>query len=193
MHRTASYYLINGITSYRVLAAPILLWLIYTDNLEWFKWLLGISFFTDLIDGYLARRFRVESVWGSRLDSVGDDLTVLAGFFGMYVFKSAFFHAHLFVFLLLGGLFLLQTIVAFYRFRKTTSFHTYLAKISAILQGCFFILLFLLPAPVYPLFYAAAICTFFELAEELVITLYLKEWRTNVKGLYWVMRQNENS
>ncbi len=81
----ASYYLINGITSYRVLAAPVLVWLIFTGEEDWFKWLLGISFFTDLIDGYLARRFHVESVWGSRLDSVGDDLTVLAGFIGMYV------------------------------------------------------------------------------------------------------------
>ena len=188
----ASYYLINGITSYRVLAAPVLVWLIFTGEEDWFKWLLGISFFTDLIDGYLARRFHVESVWGSRLDSVGDDLTVLAGFIGMYVFKGVFFHDHLFYFIFLGGMFLVQTAIALIRFGKTTSFHTYLAKLSAILQGCFFILLFLLPTPVYPLFYTAVNFTFFELADEIIITCYLKTWRTNVKGLYWVLRGNVN-
>jgi CDP-diacylglycerol--glycerol-3-phosphate 3-phosphatidyltransferase len=55
----APYYLINGITGYRMLAAPVLVWLIFTGNLDLFKWMLAISFFTDLIDGYLARRFHV--------------------------------------------------------------------------------------------------------------------------------------
>lgn len=110
----------------------------------------------------------------------------------MYVFKGPFFHEYLGLFLLLGGMFLVQTAIALYRFKKTAGFHTYLAKISAILQACSIILLFLLPIPVFPLFYTAFIVTFFELAEEIVITCYLKTWRTNVKGLYWVLHGNDN-
>lgn len=50
------YYIINGITLYRLLAAPVLVLLILTHQVNVFKWLLAVSFFTDLIDGWLARR-----------------------------------------------------------------------------------------------------------------------------------------
>ena len=183
-----AFYIINGITIYRILAAPVLIWLIYSGNLELFKWLLGVSFFTDLIDGFLARRFHVESVMGTRLDSIGDDLTILAGFFGMYFFKHTFFMDQLLWFYLLGGLFVIQTIMSFIRYGKTTSFHTVLAKMSAILQGSFMLLLFFLPQPIYILFYVTIVCTGLELLEEIVLTYILKEWRANVKGLYWVVR-----
>jgi CDP-diacylglycerol--glycerol-3-phosphate 3-phosphatidyltransferase len=86
----ASYYIINAITFYRVLAAPVLFLLIFTGQTDLFKWLLGLSFFTDAIDGYLARRYKVISVAGARLDSLGDDLTVLAGIIGLFVLRNDF-------------------------------------------------------------------------------------------------------
>lgn len=53
--RRKAYYIINGITLYRLLMAPVLILLIFIhDEVHVFKWLLGISFFTDLIDGWLA-------------------------------------------------------------------------------------------------------------------------------------------
>ena len=52
-----SYYIINGITIYRIAAAPVLALLIIYGNKDVFKWMLAISFFTDAIDGFLARRF----------------------------------------------------------------------------------------------------------------------------------------
>ena len=88
--RSTSYLIINGITLYRIIAAPVLIVLIFTRQLEIFKWLLAVSFFTDLIDGYLARKFKVTSTKGSRLDSIGDDLTVVAGMVGLFVFKNSF-------------------------------------------------------------------------------------------------------
>ena len=188
-----AFYIINGITIYRILAAPVLIWLIYSGNLNLFKWFLGMSFFTDLIDGFLARRFHVESVIGTRLDSIGDDLTILAGFIGMYFFKHDFFMGQLHWFYLLGGLFVIQTVMAFFRYGKTTSFHTVLAKTSAILQGSFMLLLFFLPHPIYILFYVTVACTGLELMEEILLTYFLKEWKANVKGLYWVIRDKNLS
>jgi CDP-diacylglycerol--glycerol-3-phosphate 3-phosphatidyltransferase len=63
MHRR-SYYMVNAITLYRLIAAPFLLLLIINHNLEVFRWLLGLSFFTDAIDGYLARKYKVTSAFG---------------------------------------------------------------------------------------------------------------------------------
>ena len=189
-HKQA-WYIINGITLYRVIAAPFLLALLFTKQYDLFKWLLGVSFFTDLIDGYLARKFKVTSILGTRLDSIGDDLTVLVGLIALFVLKSEFIKQHIIIFVILLVLFLVQTTYAFIRYRKMTNFHTYLAKTAALLQGIFLILVFFTEEPILILFYAATIITMLELAEEIILVRMLPHWRANVKGVYWVLRNQE--
>lgn len=184
-------YIINGITMYRIIAAPILLVLIFEKQFDLFKWLLVVSFFTDLIDGYLARKFKVASILGSRLDSIGDDLTVLAAVIGLFVFKAGFTHRELVPLMILFSLFVFQTVFALVRYKKISSFHTYLAKLAAILQGIFFILIFLLPEPLYFLFYTAAVVTGIELLEEIILVALLPQWEANVKGLFWVLKRGK--
>ena len=188
MHKR-NYYLVNGITLYRVIAAPFLVFLIIDHRLDWFKWLLAISFFTDSIDGYLARRYKVVSVFGSRMDSIGDDLTIAAAVAGVIVLKPEFLKHEIIFVIILIALFTIQTILALIRYGKISSCHTYAAKLSAILQGVFLLLLFFLPEPVYVLFYITAIFTIFDLLEEIILVLLLPQWETNVKGLWWVMKR----
>ena len=183
-----SYRLINAITLYRIFAAPALFVLAFTDSLDIFKWLIAVSFFTDMIDGYLARKFKVASLLGARLDSIGDDLTILAGITGMFIYRTDFLKEEWMIIAFLLGLFAIQTIYAFLKYGKITSFHTLLAKLSALLQGCFLILLFFIPEPVYPLFYAATICTALDLLEEIVMVYKLPRWKANIKGLYWALK-----
>ncbi|HET6765996.1 MAG TPA: CDP-alcohol phosphatidyltransferase family protein [Chitinophagaceae bacterium] len=189
-HKQA-WYVINGITLYRIVAAPILLLLVFTGRLEIFKWLLGISFFTDLIDGFLARRYKVASVLGTRLDSIGDDLTVVVGVIALFVTKMEFIKEQKFIFLLLLLLFLAQTTYAFIRYGKITNFHTWLAKVAALLQGVFLLIAFFTDKPNLVLFYAAAIITMLELMEEIILVRLLPNWETNVKGIYWVLKKKE--
>ncbi len=188
MHKR-NYYLVNGITLYRVIAAPFLVFLIIDHRLDWFKWLLAISFFTDSIDGYLARRYKVVSVFGSRMDSIGDDLTIAAAVAGVIVLKPEFLKHEIIFVIILIALFTIQTILALIRYGKISSFHTYAAKLSAIFQGVFLMLLFFLPEPVYVLFYITSIVTSIDLLEEIVLVLLLPQWETNVKGLWWVMKR----
>lgn len=186
------YFLINGITMIRVVAFPVLLWLMYHHRLEWFSWLLAICFFTDAIDGILARKLHVTSVFGTRLDSIGDDLTIVAGIIGMFVFKLDFLKEVLPLFIALLVLFAGQFVLSLVRYGRITSFHTYLAKIAAILQGSFLILLFVFDQPFYWLFYIAITVTAIELVEEIVLVFILKEWRANVKGLWWVLKRRSS-
>ena len=161
----ASYYVINGITFFRVIAAPFLLALLFTGRYDIFKWLLGVSFFTDLIDGYLARKYKVTSIFGARLDSLGDDLTVLIGIIGLVVMKPAFIKQEIVLLIPLLVLFLVQIIYAFIRYGKMTNFHTYFAKTAAVLQGVFLLLTFFTDRITIFLFFAAAIITALELIE----------------------------
>jgi len=187
------YYIVNGITFYRTITAPILIVLIIYKQMDWFRWLLALSFFTDAIDGFLARKFKVTSIAGAKLDSIGDDLTVIAGTIGMIAFKPTFIKQEIFLLILLLPFFALQTVFAFIKYGKMTGFHTYAAKTAAILQGVFLILLFFLPNPLYELFYAATFVTAFELVEEIIITLWLPKWRTNVKGVYWILKAEKKA
>ena len=183
-----NYFLVNGITWVRVIAFPFLILLIYLDRQDIFKWLLGICFFTDLIDGMLARKLQVASVFGTKLDSIGDDLTILAGVLGVWFFKQDFLVEQRWTIGIMLVLFVVQTIMAFIRYGRITSFHTFFAKLAALLQGCFLLLLFFTQKPFYPLFYFAALVTTLELIEEIILVVMLKEWRANVRGIFWVLR-----
>jgi phosphatidylglycerophosphate synthase len=169
--------------------APVLMLLVYLNEFDLFKWLLPISYFTDLIDGFLARKLKVQSVIGSRLDSIGDDLTVVASLTGLIVFKTEFIKEHAWIFGILFVLFATQILGAFIRYKKTTSFHTYFAKLAALLQGTFLCAIFIFPHPLIWLFYLTAIITFLELVEEIILTILLPKWETDVKGLFWVLKK----
>ncbi len=185
-----SYYMVNGITLYRIVTAPLLLALIIFNRPDIFKWLLACSFFTDAIDGFLARRYKVASKAGAKLDSIGDDLTVFVGLIGIIVFKPEFIRREMVLIICLLALFVVQIVFALIKYRKTTAFHTYAAKLAAVLQGVFLILVFFLPEPVYTLFYFAAAATFYDLVEEIILVYMLPKPETNVKGLYWLMSKN---
>ena len=187
MHKTG-FYIVNGITVYRLVAAFFLLFLVVDGQPRLFKWMLALSFFTDAVDGFLARRWDVVTETGSRLDSIADDLTVLMGIVGMCVFLPDFVHSQLALIFILTGMYLLQLLLALLRYGKPTSFHTYLAKLAAVMQGVFLVLLFFLPQPVVGLFYLAAAITFLDLAEEIVLVLLLPQWKSDVKGLYWLKK-----
>lgn len=184
-----SYYIINGITFYRMLAAPFLILLVIFHGLDIFKWLLLFSFFTDAIDGYLARRYKVTSVLGSRIDSIADDLTICAAIAGMIVLKPDFLRSEMPILILLGALFIVQTSLAFIRYGRMTSFHVYTAKVAAVLQAIFLLLLFFLPEPISILFYVTGIITAIDLVEETILVIMLPEWEANVKGLYWIIKR----
>jgi CDP-diacylglycerol--glycerol-3-phosphate 3-phosphatidyltransferase len=176
---------------YRLVATLFLLYLILERQFDLFKWFVAISFFTDAIDGFLARKFKVVSVLGAKMDSIADDLTVLVAMIGLYVFKPEFFEQHYIYFLILLALFVLQVTAAMIRYRRFSSFHTWLAKLAAILQGSFLILIFFMPEPTMILFYAAITVTAIDLVEEIIIVFILPEWRTDVKGIYWVRKMNK--
>ncbi len=187
------FYIVNALTLYRLVTAPLLIFLVFNDRADIFKWLLAASFLTDALDGYLSRRFKVTSIAGSKLDSIADQLTVFASLTGIIFLRPEFLKQHVVLLALLFVLYLLKIILSLIRYGKISGFHTYAAKVAAILQGVFLILFFFLPEPVYPLFYLTLLVTAIDLAEEIVLVFLLPQWEANVKGLFWVLRKKDNT
>ena len=184
-----SYYIINSITLYRLIASLALFYFILANDLQAFRWMLVVSFFTDAIDGYLARRFGVTSIMGSRIDSVADDLTVLMAVIGLVVWEQGFVVQEFTFIILLFAVYLVQLISALVKYGRITSFHTYLAKLAAVLQAVFLILVFFLPEWPLTLFYVTVVVTVVELVEEIILVWLLPKWEADVKGLYWVLKK----
>ena len=172
---------------YRIFAFPFLLLLILLGEREVFAWLLGISYATDAIDGFLARKLKISSARGSQLDSYGDQLTLTAALIGLLVFETAFIRANLVLIIIAFIPYILQMIIAFRKYGKATAFHTYLAKLSAITQAVF-ILWLLFFGPVYWLFYAMIAIGILETVEEITLIFMYDKWVAGVKGIYWALR-----
>jgi len=180
--------MINLVTLYRIFTFPVLLYLLYVNNFELFKWMLGLSFLTDAIDGQLARTFKVNSIFGARLDSIGDDLTVLAGAIGLVYTKSDFLLEQIPLLISVFFVFVWQTVYALIKYKKPSAYHTYLAKIAAVLQGLFLLSVFFFESIWYPLYYSAILMTGVQLLEEIAMTYMLPVWKNDVKGVYWAMK-----
>lgn len=188
MH-SRSFYFVNALTAYRLVMAPVLIVFAMNNQFGIFKWLLAVSFFTDAIDGALSRSWGASSIFGSKLDSIADDLNIVAALVGTIMFAPSFLRQQLLILAILFFLFLLQVGLALIRYRRLTSFHTYLAKAAAIMQGIFFITLFFLDKPSIPIFYVAAAVTIADLLEEIVLVLLLNRWQTDVKGVFWIVKK----
>ena len=172
---------------YRILAVPLLVALIWLGERELFTWFLLVSYSTDAIDGFLARKLKISSARGSQLDSMGDQITLVVGLIGLLVFENEFMRANYVLILIAFVPYILQMILAFYKYGKATAFHTYLAKSSAILQG-FFILFTLFFGPVYWLFYLMIVIGVLETIEEITLIYMYDKWVDNVKGIYWALK-----
>ena len=60
----------NALSVLRMIVALGLPFLV--DQVGLFAFLYGFAGFTDLLDGYLARKWKSQSLWGARLDSAAD-------------------------------------------------------------------------------------------------------------------------
>jgi len=172
---------------YRIAAVPLLLLLLILEERQLFTWFLLISYSTDMIDGFLARKLKISSARGSQLDSLGDQLTFTMGLLGLLIFEFNFIQDNYKLILVAIIPYLIQMIIAFKKYGKATAFHTYLAKISALVQGVF-ILWFLFFGEVYWLFYVMIIIGVLETIEEITLIFLYDNWVDGVKGIYWALK-----
>lgn len=181
------YNLADWLSFYRVAMAPILLLIVFLDFRLLFAWTLTISYLTDAMDGYIARKLKTTSPRGAQLDSLGDQLTFVVAVVGLFFFGSDFMLKNLWLILIAMTPFLAQMLLAFKKYGKPTAFHTYLAKFLAVIQAIF-ILWLLFFGPIYWLFYLIIVLSIFKSLEEIILIFLFDNWVADVKGLYWGLK-----
>ncbi len=182
-----NYNIADWFSFYRIAAAPFLLALLWFNEREFFSWLLLISYLTDAIDGFLARQLKITSPRGSQLDSMGDQITLVIGLIGLFLFENKFIKENIILIVIAFIPYIIQMIIAYLKYGKATAFHTYLAKLSAIMQSVF-ILWSLFFNPDYVLFYIMIGIGLLETFEEITLIYMYDNWASDVKGIYWAFR-----
>jgi CDP-diacylglycerol--glycerol-3-phosphate 3-phosphatidyltransferase len=181
-------HLPNALSLARLLSAPVLVVLALVQRERAFAVLLIAALVTDVLDGWLARRFRLQSKTGAALDSAGDVATLAAAAVGIACFHADVWHGHrIAVGLVLGG-WVLVCALALLRYRRLSSFHTYASKAAGYALG-FFIAALFASGFVPWLFYLAVALSLASTAEELLLLWRLPQWRADVRGLWWVRRE----
>lgn len=180
----------NALSIYRIVALPFIVWSIVDGNKSIYITLLSINLITDILDGWIARTFHLETELGARLDSFADIGTYLMAFSGMIILEGPFVNEHALAFSFVIGMYALPQIISLIRFRRPTSFHLYSSKTLGYIQGIFIFTYFVFGyTPWYFYFMVIASCVVY--AEALVIVLSIPALRSNVKGIYFMLKENK--
>ena len=176
----------NLLSGFRLIAAPFLLYLAWTGHPGLFLTLLAGSLFSDVIDGFIARRLNKTSEFGTKLDSWGDLATYLTVPLCAWWLWPEILKREAFFVVLVVSAYVFPLVAGFVRFRRLPSYHTWAAKAAAVVMSIAFFILFIFDIS-WP-FHCAAILQALVACEEIGITLLLPEWRGNVPSFLHARR-----
>lgn len=70
----------NILTVFRITLVPVFLYLVMKDMLFWATFVFAIAGITDAIDGQMAKRMKLQSVFGSVADPIADKILLSSSF-----------------------------------------------------------------------------------------------------------------
>lgn len=179
----------NLVSLLRLLMAPVLLWLAYTQRANLFLFAVVFSIFTDLLDGFLARWLQQTSELGSRLDSWGDFTIYSTLAIGAWWLWPQTVQEYLFCSALIVMSFTLPSLIGLVKFKGQTSYHTWMVKLAVAATIISYLLLFS-GFLAWPFYVAAALCAVAAI-EETAITLVLREQRADVASIFHALQYRQ--
>ena len=181
-------HLPNALSIARILATPVLVALAAMGHETAFTWILVPALLSDIADGLIARAFDLRSRLGALLDSIADTLLLFTSLYAAWVFHPEVVHAHWPAGAVLVGAWVIENVAALVRYGRLSSFHTYVSKLAGYLLGIFIGVLFVFGFQSWLLYLAVGVSVLGNL-EELVLLALLPEWRPDVRGAWWVLRE----
>jgi len=132
----------NAISFYRLAMFPVILTLALFGYEQLFVILISINLVSDILDGFIARTFKLVTRFGAALDNLADIGTYILALYGLFAFRWTDIQPHAWLLYLFLSVFVLSYLVAFIRLGKIPGLHLYSAVTAGYLQGAFFFVLF---------------------------------------------------
>ena len=176
----------NLVSLIRILIAPLMIYLAIQQLENWFLAMLLFSGFTDVFDGFLARKLNQITTLGSHLDSWGDFSIYSAMAIGAWILWPDMVRREMLYFSLILISFLLPVLVGLVKFRRLTSYHTWSVKLAVLITFAGYVLLFA-DITNWPFMLASLLCTYAGI-EQILITFVLREERVDVRSIWSALR-----
>ena len=176
----------NLVSATRILIAPLLFVLAFLGLERWFLGALIFSGLTDVLDGYLARRLGMATPLGARLDSWGDFVIYGTMAACAWILWPEITQRELLYYAIILFSLLLPTQVGLVKFGKVSGYHTWTVKVAVFATFVGYIALYSGLAA-WP-FQLASLLSLIAGIEEILITLVLREARTDVRSLAAALR-----
>ena len=174
-------FVANGISILRIL---ISLSLLFVDLFSWgfvlIYLLCGIS---DILDGYIARRTKTQSIFGAKLDTAADIIMFAVI---MYIFIPVITLSNTLIIwlLIILSIRIISIIIVYFKYKMFAILHTFSNKITGLLL--FFIPIVIGSALENFIIYFVCIIASVSAIEELVINILSKKMEVNIKNIFRV-------
>jgi cardiolipin synthase (CMP-forming) len=180
----------NLLSFYRIFSFPAVVYFAFKNNELIYFILLLIDLITDVLDGFIARKFNLQTEFGARLDALADIGMYILAFLGVIIFKANELEPYLFSLLLFFTVFVIPKIISWIKFSRFPSLHLFSSKIGGYLQGFFFLYLFVFGfSQIF--YYIMIIFGILSFIEQIIIVLIVKDMKSNMKGLLWILNNKQ--
>jgi cardiolipin synthase (CMP-forming) len=183
--------LANLLTGFRLIAAPVMIYLAVLGEHTAFLWLLSLSFASDAADGFVARLSGGPTPFGAKFDTIADAVAYTAIGVSVLLLWPQLVRQELALVVVLVASLVLPALVGFWKYGQLTSYHTLLVKLAvgAVAIG---LMLLLCDVAAWP-FRLATVLAALSAIEAVGITLLLREPQTDIRGIFAAWRSCRSS
>ncbi|CCV64171.1 CDP-alcohol phosphatidyltransferase [Alteracholeplasma palmae J233] len=178
------YFSVPNIITMSRIMLTIILYFLVNDGV--FIYIYAITGFTDILDGYLARKLKTESKFGSKLDSVADMFLFVFIMYFIFIKNFNFIEKNIAVYAILLFLKLTSILITYIRFKEIAIIHTIGNKILGVF-------IFLIPIIIYRNNFYVEICllvfSMVALLDEFLISILSRDFDINRKTFISSLRK----
>lgn len=179
----------NLLSVFRLVLVPVLFYLAWTGKSTLFLVFFTCALFSDCVDGFLARKLNQVSEFGTKLDTWADFAMYMSlPICAWWLWPDVIRREAPFVIAAVTS-YIVPIIFAFLKYGRNTSYHTWGAKLSAVLMSGAMLVIFA-GGPAWPFRLFTPFFVLVEL-EEIAMTAILSEWRANVPTFWHAMKFKE--
>jgi len=179
----------NLVSMVRILMAPVLLYLAYTQYPTIYIVAVMFTLFTDVLDGFLARHLDMITELGAHLDSWGDFVIYTTLAIAAWWLWPDIIRNELVAVVIIIISFTLPVVVGLIKFRTLTSYHTWSVKFAVFITVVSYLIVFsgLLSWPIY----LAAFVSVVAAVEEILITIIMKHEHADVRSAWHALKYKD--
>jgi CDP-diacylglycerol--glycerol-3-phosphate 3-phosphatidyltransferase len=174
----------NILSISRIILSPIIFFT--NDNKFVLFFVLIIIGFTDVLDGYIARKYKKQTIIGSWLDSVSDFVFYILLVIYTIIFEFDMIIRIKYYVIIISGLKLLTVIISIFKYKKLGFLHTFGNKFTGIMLFIGFCIYILLENRIF--IYIGLIISIISSMEEIIITIIENKYEENIKGIWEIKK-----